>query len=248
MTRKYRLLKDLPGAQPGDLFQFVQSMLTLDGSLDWYGKVTLDGHTRRLTAGYPKITALFVESSPDWFEEVKEGILGSCAICNEEEEPAQGFQKIVWDKRSWGASAAELIKAQKKANAEASEKIDKVIPESEAWVTPGQKYRHVQSTAKSYFIPETFSFFEMAWSGVDHQGVRQYHRMNKQLWLTLRDEKPKRFAPALRKALTGIRAPIPTQTLYASEEEARADYKDDFIMWPALPDKDGWYPGPEGNR
>lgn len=178
-SKKYRLLKDLPGWEVGDVFKE-----NADGT---YTHPMWPNSLKR----YEK--KLF-EDSPDLFEEIKE------------------------------------------------------IPENQAWVVPGTKYRHI-GWGINWFIPEKFDFEQNRWTGVFVLDGKSYFSVsfyihNKNSWMVVREEpkKPKRKAPAY----VWIGDDWTTYGLYASEQEAKDDTRSFRKMeWPALHDSDGFYPGPK---
>ncbi len=208
MSKKYKLLKDLPGADAGTIFEIKSDNLRVYQSNDLGCLVHCGINDKHL----PAISMDYLNS--DWFEEVKE------------------------------------------------------IPENQAWVVPSTKYRNKEWSPNQYFIPSEFNFSKNHWEGTNTifgilEGLRDgannrvpyfknkydFQAMtSKDEWEEyIEPEKPKRKAPAYFKAPT-IYVPSGvgvSTSLFSSKEEAKDYMPDTFLDWPALPDSEGYYPGPK---
>ena len=140
------------------------------------------------------------------------------------------------------------------------------IPKDQAWVVPSTKYRNKEWSPNRYFIPSEFNFSKNHWEGTNTifgilEGLR-YGANNRVPYfknkyafqaMTSKDEweeyvepeKPKRLAPAYFYYTNDNDISV-SQWLFASKEEAIARLGRNFKGWPALPDSDGFYPGPKG--
>lgn len=139
------------------------------------------------------------------------------------------------------------------------------IPEDQAWVVPGKKYRHEGWPSNRYFIPSLFNFSKNYWDGVSgivgmltgmldgaNRPIPYFKNKYDFETMTCQEEweeyvapeKPKRLAPAYFYYTNDNDISV-SQWLFASKEEAIARLGRNFKGWPALPDSDGFYPGPK---
>lgn len=119
----------------------------------------------------------------------------------------------------------------------------KEIPEDQAWVVPGKKYRNKEWSPNQYFIPSEFNFSKNHWEGTntifgileglrDGANNRVPYFKNKYAFqaMTSKDEweecvepeKPKRLAPAYFYYTNDNDISV-SQWLFASKEERRKD-------------------------
>ena len=120
------------------------------------------------------------------------------------------------------------------------------IPEDQAWVVPGKKYASEGWKPGTWFKPEFFDFNIYEWVGICNDLLKHWATAEcmdqKEFWKEYVE--PKRKAPAYRSYFDGTSTGLSTQ-LFESAEDALKAIGSYFISWPALPDSDGFYPGPK---
>ena len=191
MSKKYKLLKDLPGADAGTIFEIKADNLRVYINND-LGYVY---HVGEKDKTLPAISTEHLNS--DWFEEVKE------------------------------------------------------IPKDQAWVVPGKKY--VWLLDDNWFMPEVYSWLNSSWHGVNSYGKPESWPMTSTSWTEyVEPQKPKRRAPAYIFKTWNPEVFWLSHDLFNSDIEARrtifmGETRPDIAFeWPALPDSEGYYPGPKG--
>ena len=113
-SKKYRLLKDLPGWSKGKIFS----------QEDTFGPYTLDG----MQLGYPAFSDNQVENSPEWFEEVKEP-----------EKPKRKAPAYVWIGDDWTIYGLYTSEQEAKDDTRSFKKMEwPALPDSDGFY-PGPK-------------------------------------------------------------------------------------------------------------